>query len=96
MLVFINHILSFIIIKGLPDDVWTPYKQLQKIVGSHLSGQSTDHSNLEATLRKYKQNFVNLLKNSVCFTEPNIIDFITFVNTFSQKMQNAVTKYVKE
>lgn len=45
--------------------MWTPYKQLQKIIDFHLAGHSSDTSELEIVLRKYKQNFINLLKNSV-------------------------------
>lgn len=50
-----------------PDDLWTPYKQLSKVVEASLTGRTADSSNLnlELYLRKYKPNFVNLLKNPV-------------------------------
>lgn len=50
-----------------PDDLWTPFKQLNKVVEAHLTGRASDSSNLnlELYLRKYKQNFINLLKNPV-------------------------------
>ncbi|XP_037026300.1 nuclear pore complex protein Nup205 [Bradysia coprophila] len=50
--------------EGTPDDLWTPCKHLNKVVDSFLSGKATEISTLELTLRKFKQNFINLLKNS--------------------------------
>lgn len=53
--------------------MWTPYKHLQKVVESNLSGQSQDIAALEMILRKNKPNFINLLKNSVRIDEFTIL-----------------------
>lgn len=56
----------------LPDDMWTPFKHLNKLVDSHLHGHVSDTSALEAGLRKYKQIFGNVLKNSVRLIIENV------------------------
>lgn len=60
-----TSVLTFVIVLGTPDDLWTPYKHLNKVVDSFLGGKATENSTFELTLRKFKQNFINLLKNSV-------------------------------
>lgn len=47
--------------------MWTPYKQLQRVVESYLTGVAAEGSiaHLEIALQKYKPDFINLLKNSV-------------------------------
>lgn len=65
VLKFLFNEISFLTILGTPDDLWTPYKHLNKVVESFLSGKATENSTFELTLRKFKQNFINLLKNSV-------------------------------
>lgn len=49
----------------LPDDMWTPYKHLHKLIGAHLHGHHTETTGLETALRTYRQVFVNVLNNSV-------------------------------
>lgn len=50
-----------------PDDMWTPFKQLQRVVETYLSKRAPDGSlaNFELILQKHKPDFINLLKNSV-------------------------------
>lgn len=47
--------------------MWTPFKQLHRVVETYLSKRAPEGSlaNLELTLQKHKPDFVNLLKNSV-------------------------------
>lgn len=54
-------------ISATPDDMWTPFKQLQRVVETYLSKRAPEGSlaNLEFILQKHKPDFVNLLKNSV-------------------------------
>lgn len=46
--------------------MWTPYKELQKEIEFHLTRDLKQiSSEFEALLKQYKQNFFNLLQNSV-------------------------------
>lgn len=46
--------------------MWTPYKELYKSIEFNLARELPVPSvEFEALLRKYKQNFFNLLQNSV-------------------------------
>lgn len=47
--------------------MWTPYKQLQRVVETFLANRAPDGSlaNLELLLQKHKPDFINLLRNSV-------------------------------
>lgn len=49
-------------------DMWTPYKQLCNTVEKCII-ESNDacFGTLQATFQKYKQNFLNVLKNPVSF-----------------------------
>lgn len=48
------------------EDMWTPYKELYKSIEFNLARELPVPSvEFEALLRKYKQNFYNLLQNSV-------------------------------
>lgn len=51
----------------MPDDMWTPFKQLHRAVETYLLKLAPEGSlaNLELILQKHKPDFVNLLKNSV-------------------------------
>ncbi|XP_055585632.1 nuclear pore complex protein Nup205-like [Uranotaenia lowii] len=54
--------------EATPDDMWTPFKHLFNSIEAFLappSGSGTEQSvaNLDALLRKHKQNFTTLLKN---------------------------------
>lgn len=59
-------VLEFKIV-AMPDDMWTPFKQLHRVVETNLSKRAPEGSlaNLELTLHKHKSDFINLLKNSV-------------------------------
>ena len=61
-----------------PDDMWTPFKQLQRVVETFLSKRAPDGSlaNLELILQKHKPDFINLLKNSVS----KAVDLISFLD----------------
>lgn len=56
--------------------MWTPFKQLQRVVDTFLSQRAPDGSmaTLELILQKHKPDFINLLKNSVSIAKT--IDFI--------------------
>lgn len=58
------------IILVTPDDMWTPFKQLQRVVETYLSKRAPDGSlaTLELLLQKHKPDFINLCKNSVCLS----------------------------
>lgn len=46
--------------------MWTPYKELLKSLEANLTRDTQiPSSELEITLRKYKQNFFNILQNPV-------------------------------
>lgn len=66
-----------------PDDMWTPYKQLHRVVETYLSQCAPEGSiaNLELALQKHKTDFINLLKNSVSKSAQN------------QKISSQSTKY---
>ncbi|XP_037929221.1 nuclear pore complex protein Nup205-like [Teleopsis dalmanni] len=50
--------------EAMPEDMWTSYKNLNKIVNQALAQpSSTSLTDLELCLRKYKQNFASILKN---------------------------------
>lgn len=52
------------------EDMWTPYKELQKEIEYHLTRDLKQISTeFEALLKQYKQNFFNLLQNSVSFNK---------------------------
>lgn len=51
------------------EDMWTPYKELQRIVESAVSHPDDDRSRgLEEALRNHKQNFITLFANPVSRT----------------------------
>lgn len=66
-------------ILATPDDMWTPFKQLQRVVETYLSKRVSDDSlaTLELTLQKHKPDFINLLKNSVSWTH-FFADYLNF------------------
>lgn len=47
--------------------MWTPYKQLHKVVETYLIGRAPEGSisTLELMLQKHKPDFINVLRNSV-------------------------------
>lgn len=54
------------LIAGQTEDMWTPYKELYKSIETNLVRDTqVPSSELEQILRKYKQNFFNLLQNPV-------------------------------
>lgn len=54
-------------IEATPNDMWTSFKRLNRIVETYLSKRAPESllANLELALQKLKSDFVNLLKNSV-------------------------------
>lgn len=69
----------FNFISVTPDDMWTPYKQLQKVVETYLTGRAPEGSisNLELVLQKHKPDLINVLKNSVnCFVDRHRFYFL--------------------
>lgn len=50
-----------------PDDMWTPYKRLHKVIETYLIGRAPEGSisSLELVLQKHRTDFINVLKNSV-------------------------------
>lgn len=55
-----------LLIIGQTEDMWTPYKELYKSIETNLVRDTqVPSSELEQILRKYKQNFFNLLQNPV-------------------------------
>lgn len=48
----------------MPDDMWTPYKHLHKLLGAHLHGHHTETAGLEQALRTHRQQFLNVLTNA--------------------------------
>lgn len=51
---------------GMPEDMWTPYKHLYKVIEKSLmSSDKNSISELDMCLKKYKQTFTTLLKNPV-------------------------------
>lgn len=77
----------------MPDDMWTPFKQLQRVVDTFLTKRAPDGSlaSLELILQKHKPDFINLLKNSVSlinlmriFFDENIFTmYLSLTNEFS-------------
>lgn len=78
-----------------PDDMWTPYKQLHKVVETYLIGRAPEGSisNLELMLQKHKPDFINVLKNSVIRTFrsriESILRFFSFVFSAAKKCQKS-------
>lgn len=69
-----------------PDDMWTPYKQLHKVVETYLIGRAPEGSisSLELVLQKHRTDFINVLKNSVskienCFKSTLFIIYLLFL-----------------
>lgn len=60
--------------------MWTPFKQLQRVVVDFLSQRAPDGSmaTLELILQKHKPDFINLLKNSVSVSKT--IDLIFYID----------------
>lgn len=48
----------------MPDDMWTPYKHLHKLIGAHLHGHHTETGGLEQALRTHRQQLLNVLHNA--------------------------------
>lgn len=48
-----------------PDDMWTPFKHLHKVVETYLLGRAPEGtiSSLELILQKHRTDFVNILRN---------------------------------
>ncbi|XP_075154690.1 nuclear pore complex protein Nup205 [Haematobia irritans] len=50
--------------EGIPDDMWSPFKQLYKVIEQTIvNPNEAAISNLEVYLKRHKQIFVNLLRN---------------------------------
>lgn len=77
MLCFVGSPLIFDENAVVPDDMWTPFKQLQRIVETFLSNRAPEGSlaNLELLLQKHKPDFINLLRNSVNISATSFVTF---------------------
>ncbi|KAH8386462.1 hypothetical protein KR093_000678, partial [Drosophila rubida] len=67
------------------EDMWTPYKRLYNIFQVAITNPSDLTTDLELCLKKYKQNFTNLLRNpvSAIIIKPQALNITSSMSLFS-------------
>lgn len=56
---------NFATTAGVVEDMWTPYKRLYTIFQLAITNPNDVTIDLELYLKKFKQNFINFLRNPV-------------------------------
>lgn len=78
------------------EDMWTPYKALLKSIEFNLTRDlQAPSAEMEVTLRKYKQNFFNLLQNSVIILTILYIIEVKLFCYFSQRIKRPEMNFRK-